>query len=156
MSILFRARTLVAAVVVSLQLSFGSTAGAADIQWRRDYGQALEESAKSGKPLLVQVSADWCGFCQKMKAETLRDAHLIRHVNDCFIPLWLDADKDERLVKQFKVEALPATVIVSPKRLIEQRLVGFQNVLQFDTAITKVCAHEHGKVEARFHRLVGA
>lgn len=146
-------RTLVRYFVASVALAAFAlpltAAQPADIAWRRDYGKALEESARTGKPLLVQVTADWCGFCNKMKAETLRDAHLIRHVNDCFIPLLLDADKNDRLVRQFKIEALPATVIVSPKRLIEQRLVGFQNVMQFDTAITKVCPHEHGNVAMR-------
>jgi thioredoxin-like negative regulator of GroEL len=35
------------------------------------YEQAFEENAKTGKPLVVLVGAEWCGACRVMKSQTL-------------------------------------------------------------------------------------
>jgi thioredoxin-like negative regulator of GroEL len=35
------------------------------------YQQAFEENAKTGKPLVVLVGAEWCGACRVMKSQTL-------------------------------------------------------------------------------------
>ena len=69
------------------------------IEWRTDIEQALADSKSTGKPILMQFTAKWCGFCHKMFRTTFIDPEVVRLVNSNMIPVKVDADREARLVK---------------------------------------------------------
>ena len=105
----------------------GSLSQAGEVSWNKDLKQAAKQASEQNKPLMVMVSAKWCGYCQKMLQTTFRDEKLIEHINGCFIPVYLDADQNQELVEQLQIEGLPTTLIISPELKVVKRLPGYQS-----------------------------
>ena len=106
-----------------------------EIAWRHDYNEALQEAQKTKRPLLVKVSATWCSYCTKMQRETLSQETVVSEVEENFVPLALDADRDRDLVQKFRVSSYPTTIVVAPDRTILRRMPGFQSQGQFMSSL---------------------
>src|SRR5262249_37842508 len=85
-----------------------------------------EEARQRRRPILVKVTATWCGPCRQMHQLTFTDERIRRRLRRDFVLLELDADEQAELVKDFRVEAYPTTLIVSPELKVVKRLPGYQ------------------------------
>lgn len=111
---------------------------AGEVQWNKDIRQAARLATDQNKPLMVMVSAPWCGYCQQMLKTTFRDETLIDHINGGFVPVYLDADENEKWVEQLQVEGLPTMLIISPEMKVVKRLAGYQSAGQLNGQIAEI------------------
>jgi YHS domain-containing protein/thioredoxin-related protein len=110
-----------------LLLLLASTAcQAAHVNWLTDVEPALKSANESGRLVLLKFTADWCGYCKKMERETFARPAVADLVNQQFVPVLVDADKYQALVKHLKISGLPAILIVSPEMVILERISGYQ------------------------------
>lgn len=116
------------------------------IKWHKDLQKAAEIAQQTGKPILVQFTADWCTFCHKMLDETLSNQKIAKQVNECFIPVVLDADANEQIVAALGVEAFPTTVVISPDLKSANRMVGFFRPAQFESQIAPICKETRARL----------
>lgn len=138
------------AVVATLScLIVGSIAEAGEIQWNKDFRKAAKQSAEQKKPMMVMVSAPWCGYCQQMLNTTFQDEKVVGHINECFVPVYLNADKNEKWVKQLQVDGLPTTLIISPEMKVVKRLSGYRTAGQLNGQIVQLCNHTKKTVPAK-------
>jgi thiol:disulfide interchange protein DsbD len=83
------------------------------IKWETNFDDAVVLSKQSGKPILVDIWAEWCTACLEMEETTWKDKKLIEYINTNFIPVKLDytelADNIQNLVNRWEVNGLPAT-----------------------------------------------
>lgn len=107
------------------------------IQWRTSLRLVQQEAFETGRPLLLKFSASWCGPCHRMKSETFSDPELAAYINDHFIPVEIDADENQRLVRRLRVDSLPTTLVISPHGRIVQRRTGFQSATQLGNALAQ-------------------
>jgi len=135
-------------LAAGLLLSAVQSSEAAPVTWRKDFRSAVQESKKSQKPLLIEFTASWCGYCKKME-RSYADEHVSRHLKNCFIPVVVDADENERLVASVGVEALPTTVIVSPELKILKRITGYKTPKQLEKDLGELCRKTHQKQTPR-------
>lgn len=106
-----------------------------NLNWH-PFGEALAMADTTSRPILVNVQAPWCGWCRKMKKEVYPalDAILSRH----FILTHLNRDDHSttyryrgtertalRLVRRFRVQRIPAIVILNPDGKYLTHLSGF-------------------------------
>ena len=114
------------AVVTVLTTIAAGTCMADRVNWSSDIEQSLRSANESGKLVLLKFTADWCGYCKKMERETFTRPKLAAVVNEQFVPVLVDADKHQALVRHLKIEGLPALLIVSPEMVILDRISGYQ------------------------------
>jgi thioredoxin-related protein len=77
-----------------------------------DYKDAIKKSGEKGMPVLVFFEADWCGWCTKMKRESLTDAK-VKDVMKNYILVYVDYDKNKSVARKFGVQSLPSYAITN-------------------------------------------
>ncbi|MBU1228260.1 MAG: thioredoxin family protein, partial [Actinobacteria bacterium] len=97
---------MAAAAMVSLLAT--TPAGGADesISWL-SYGEGLAAAAESGRLVLIDFHADWCKYCKKMDKETFADPGVIRLIEEYFVPVSVDTEKEREPARRFGVRSLP-------------------------------------------------
>src|SRR5690349_10671551 len=110
-----RTGSLALALVATVSAGFAARGSETDepeasrLAWQRSYKQAAEEARQRRRPILVKVTATWCGPCRQMQKLTFMDERVRRRLRRDFVLLELDADEQSELVKDFRVEAYPTT-----------------------------------------------
>ena len=84
---------------------------------------AVAESRRNGKPVMIDFNAEWCGPCQAMKRQLFDDAKRGRAVQTAVIPVSIvdrvredgsNPSDIEALQKRFEVNAFPTLVVFNP------------------------------------------
>jgi thioredoxin-related protein len=112
-------------LLAALALPAARTAAAAPppIAWRA-WDRGLEEARASGRPVLVNVVTDWCGYCRRMKAEVYAKPEIRDYLADHFVVVTLNAEaadpahyegkalNSRSLAARFGVSGYPTTIFL--------------------------------------------
>ncbi len=99
--------------LVGFSLVGFSLANAADqIKWH-SYAEGLALAEQDQKKIFVHFYADWCAYCKKMDKETLKNSAVIDYLNEHFISVKVNSDKDRKLARDYYIRGLPSTWFVS-------------------------------------------
>lgn len=74
--------------------------------------QAEQESAESGKPILVLATADWCAPCQGLKRGALTDPAVVEFIKEQTIPVYLEDGTNREEIHELRVASYPTTLIM--------------------------------------------
>ena len=95
---------------------------------------AMIESQRTGKPILIDFSAEWCGPCRAMKAQVFDEMMNGRAVQTATVPVSIvdrtredgnnPAEIDD-LQQKYSVDAFPTLVVFSPKTGRVMRTQGY-------------------------------
>ncbi len=93
----------------------------------RSWDAGLREAATSGRPVLVDVYTDWCGWCRRMDRDVYARADVQDYLTRKFVVVKLDAESDaavryegrahtsRSLAERFGVTSYPTTLFLSAK-----------------------------------------
>jgi uncharacterized protein YyaL (SSP411 family) len=96
------------------------------VEWR-DWGEAaFAEARRAGAPVLLALTATWCGECHEMDARTYGDPRIAANLNDGFVPVRVDVDRHPRVRERYNVGGFPSTVFCTPdgERIASAGFVG--------------------------------
>ncbi len=99
------------ALLIAFCLSMGffsDTSAVETINWH-SYEEALVLSKAEKKKVFLHFYADWCGFCGKMAKETFQNPAIVSYLNNNFIPVRVDTDRDPATAMKYGVTGLPST-----------------------------------------------
>ncbi len=82
--------------IVALLLACLGTTAFAQIQWV-SFEEAMALAKKDGKPVLVDVYTDWCGWCKRLDATTYRDSAVVAFINAHFHATKFNAETTDKI-----------------------------------------------------------
>ncbi|MGK4568218.1 thioredoxin family protein [Flavobacterium sp. 3HN19-14] len=91
------------------------------------YSQALAASAKTKKPLFVDVYATWCGPCKQLKRESFKDKAVGEYFNKNFVCFSIDGETEEGRIlrKVYNIDSYPTLLITDATGKQLARTEGF-------------------------------
>ena len=110
-------------VALLLLLSAVPVRAQAQIQWL-DWDAGLELAQQSGRPVLVDVYTDWCGWCKRMDRDVYARPGVREYLSSRFVTIKLDAEAPDpahymgrnftstTLAERFKVTSYPTTIFL--------------------------------------------
>ena len=114
-------------VIVSL---YSRPSGNEIIPWRDDYAGARNYAAQSGKLMMVDFTADWCGPCNYMKGTTWASP-AVKEALKSYVPVRVDVDRNKELAKQFQISSIPHLFIVNADGRILREMAGAATADEF-------------------------
>ncbi len=92
------------------------------------WNDVLALAKKENKPVFLDISASWCGYCKKMKSNVFTAAEVATYYNSTFINVSVDAEKGEgvKLAKKFGVRGYPTFVFVNPDGNVALQTSGYR------------------------------
>ncbi|MGH7740850.1 MAG: thioredoxin family protein [Candidatus Eiseniibacteriota bacterium] len=108
--------------------------GQAISQWTT-YDAAMDESRRTGKPIMLDFNAEWCGPCQALKREVFDDYSRGEIVRSAVIPVSVvDRSREEghnppqvdELQARYQIDAFPTLVVFSPATGRVQKSRGYR------------------------------
>jgi len=115
------ARPLFAAALLLAALT--PPARAAEVRWRK-WNEGLSEAAATGRPVLVDVYTDWCGWCKRMDKDVYARDDVREYLAKNFVTVRLDAEATDAtryenknftsssLAQRFRVSGYPTTIFL--------------------------------------------
>lgn len=97
------------------------------------WNEVLALAKKENKPVFLDISASWCGYCKRMKANVFTDAEVAKYYNSTFINVAVDGEKGEgiELAKKYGVKGYPTFVFLNPDGSLAYQTSGYHNQEKF-------------------------
>jgi len=90
------------------------SAARTNVEWREWGEEAFAVAERTGKPVLLSLSAPWCAHCHQMDATTYTEPRIAANVNDGFVPVRVDVDRHPRVRERYNMGGFPSTVFCTP------------------------------------------
>ena len=109
----------------------GATAlSADDAGWTRDYEAGLRQAKASGKPVILDIYAPWCGYCRKLQREVYPSSE-VRGVTDDFVRIRINGEENSELMRRYRVRAYPTIVVLDSNGSELDRINGYMPAQAF-------------------------
>lgn len=118
----------------------GNRACSQEIQWRSDYNAARKEALEKGLPLFLDFGTDNCFWCKKLEATTFREPAILGLLNERFIALHVNANRETTLVELLQIRSYPTLVLAGPDGKILGTLEGFMEAPRLLDHLQRVLA----------------
>ncbi|MEO7793478.1 MAG: thioredoxin family protein [Thermoanaerobaculia bacterium] len=124
---LFAAAALILGGLAAEAAQADSTPLPALMAWHDHADQAFAAARKSGKPVLVDLFAQWCGWCKTMEREVFNQPRFQTYA-ERFVLLRVDVEDGSagtELQRQFRAGSLPTLLLLDPKQSLIGKIEGF-------------------------------
>lgn len=105
-----------------------------ELAWEADYAAALDRAKKENKPLMVMMTATWCGPCKMLERDTLSNPW-IRHFLEPFVVV--QAFEVADVEKKYDSHAYPTLAFCDSAGELKFKTVGYQPPINFAAAVAQ-------------------
>jgi thiol-disulfide isomerase/thioredoxin len=95
------------------------------VRWGHDLNAALAQAQATGRKVLIDFEATWCGPCKTMDEWIWTDAEVATLVSERFVGVKLDGDIEKALVSRFSVGGYPTMIVLDAAGKEAQRASGY-------------------------------
>jgi len=114
---------LLFSVFIFINVSASSTL-VEEIQWH-SYDDGMARSKFEKKKVFLHFTAEWCYYCGVMEKETFNDGAIISSLNENFISIKVDYDRETKTSDFYRVRGLPDTIFIAENGQIIGRRPGY-------------------------------
>ena len=132
--------------VLLLCLSIAVSSGVAvsqEIQWH-SFNEGMARGKFEKKKVFIHFYADWCAACKAMQNSTFKDPVVIAALNENFIPVKVDADREVQTASMFRIKGLPDNWFVAEDGEIIGHRPGYIAPDQLKNLLTLIQNQETG------------
>jgi thioredoxin-like negative regulator of GroEL len=87
---------------------------------------------------MIDFGTEHCMWCQKLDAVVFHEPAIVGLINERFIPLRIDAEREARLAGDLHIESYPTVVLASAEGRILDVQVGFLDAPRFQEKLQRV------------------
>lgn len=84
----------------------------AQIDWMA-YEEGVARGKENQKKVFLNFYADWCKYCKVMDQKTFTDESVVAYLNENFIPIRVNSDKQKKVARDYNVQALPVSWFIA-------------------------------------------
>lgn len=104
--------------------------------------ESIKEKAKNGRKLIfVDAYTDWCGWCKVMDEKTFSNEAIGNMMDQYFINVKLEMEKDElgiKLATKYAISAFPTYLIFNENGALIYQTVGYQDAAAFMSTLSTI------------------
>lgn len=89
-------------IIFSLML-FSAYISAQEINWLTLADAEAAQKENPHKSYFIDFYTNWCGWCKKMDQSTFKEAEVVKHINENYIPVKFNAESKEDVTFKGKV-----------------------------------------------------
>ncbi|MCP4694008.1 MAG: thioredoxin family protein [Desulfobacterales bacterium] len=94
-------------ILIGLAVLFSvNHAAAAGIRWR-SFNDGMALGKNEGKKIYINFYSNNCRYCLDMQMKTFKDPSVISFLNEFFIPIRVNSDREREISRNFRVRGLP-------------------------------------------------
>jgi thioredoxin-like negative regulator of GroEL len=109
-----------------------------EVRWRYDYNAARKEAQDKGLPLVIDFGTETCFWCRKLDESTFRDPRVVSSLNERYVALKIDAEKEPSLSQTLRISSYPTIVFAAPDGKILGTIEGFKDANFFHESLQRV------------------
>jgi len=121
------ANLIISVLFLSVFIFTGASASSSKmskIEWY-SYEDGMARGKFEKKAVFLHFTAEWCYFCGVMEKETFQDPEIISSLNENFISIKVDYDRETRTSDFYRVTGLPDTIFIAKDGQIIGRRPGY-------------------------------
>lgn len=119
-----------------------------NVKWYTSWKDAVAESKRTRRPILIDFYADWCTYCKKMDKETIPNASVQATLSKV-VCVRLNTEREGReLATKTGVGTLPTFLLTNAKGEPEGRIEGFTDAGQFNATVGSLIS-DYGTADKR-------
>ena len=84
------------------------------VDWRGWGEESFAEARERDAPVLLSLTASWCGACHEMDRETYAEPRVAAVIRDSYVPVRVDVDRHPRVRERYNMGGFPSTVFCTP------------------------------------------
>lgn len=119
--------------------------------WHLALDNALADARASDRLILIDLTADWCGWCKKLERDTFADPAFRSYAGGRFVLLRVDVEDGavgSRLRDRFDTRRLPTTLVVDRRLARVGRVDGYQTARAMIARLEAELTRHRGLLES--------
>ncbi|MEY3602677.1 MAG: hypothetical protein RL169_1921 [Armatimonadota bacterium] len=118
------------------------------VKWYTSWKDAVADSKRTRRPILIDFYADWCTYCKKMDRETIPNPSVQATLSKV-VCVRLNTEREGRaLASKTGVGTLPTFLLTNANGEPEGRIEGFTDAAQFSATIGSLIS-DYGTADKR-------
>ncbi len=107
------------------------------ISWKNNLDDALKAAKSQGKPVMIDIYTDWCGWCKKLDSDTYSDPK-VNAASEKFICVKVNAEKEPAIASKYGVSGYPTIIFLDSNGNVLQKNPGFLPAAPFLQNMEKI------------------
>ncbi|MBS1706674.1 MAG: thioredoxin family protein [Armatimonadetes bacterium] len=136
---------MIAVFMMSKNGTASSSEAAERLGFMTNYSDALAEAKKDGKPVMVFITSDHCGYCRQLENEVLPNPDVMRLTSN-FVKVMVDNDRQHEIGEQWGIQGTPFVAFLDGSGNLVGKIPGYVEPEVFIETLNAVLSSGRVKV----------